>query len=330
MIVSLFATVVCPILIERGCMRVCEVLETDDHVCEMRRSRSHLTDRLRKSTYTQVGVETPGCVVRIETSSAPAGQSLQAALPHRECIVAGVFPPYAINGDLRHQSVFTGAGGRISTQPVAPRARNVDPGRAGFALPFGPVSRVAHTVESRVGQIDATRRIGEQKLHSPVCHDKTCQRCVNIGCRRRSTPTPTTSTPTTSTPTTSTPTTSAHGDVYAGRAVVVGIALAADRINARTVVIGSGIRWRIRADRLGTRVPRRQAAHAVRAHFRVITRDRRVRRAIIPQGRGRRRSIALIANRGAQRKQLPGRQRVVIDRGRFNYQIGATGRRRRS
>ena len=42
----------------------------------------------------------------------------------------------------------------------------------------------------------------------------------------------------------------ADGDAYAGRAVIVGIALSANALNAGAVVIGSGTRRRIQADRL--------------------------------------------------------------------------------
>ena len=74
-------------------------------------------------------------------------------------------------------------------------------------------------------------------------------------------------------------------DAHAIRAVVVGVALAADRIHARAVVIRAGTRWRSQTDRFRTRARSRKTADRICAHFSIARGDRRIGRLIIAQGR---------------------------------------------
>ena len=114
----------------------CNVLESHNHVYEMRRSRSHLTDGLRKSTFTLVGGESPGCVVRKETLSAPARQlrpTVNGCRPTRTSgRVAALIPTGSRHGGDSEIVAHTGA--LKSVQVETPTAE-----------PAGPERRIVET-----------------------------------------------------------------------------------------------------------------------------------------------------------------------------------------
>ena len=110
-------------------------------------------------------------------------------------------------------------------------------------------------------------------------------------------------------------------------AVVVGVGLVRDSVHARPVVVRARIRRRRHRDRLRARPRCRQCPHRVRAHRRVRTRNRRVRRAVVPQRRCRRLGVPGVRHRRRQRERRARVRTRVAHSRRPHLQVRALSRR---
>ena len=115
--------------------------------------------------------------------------------------------------------------------------------------------------------------------------------------------------------------TRAHGDRHRARAVVPRVALAADALHARPVVVGPRARRGPETDRLGAGPRGRQAEHPVGADLGVAGGDRRVRGEVVAQRRRGRAAAPLVAHRRPQRERGPGRRAAAAHRRSFDDQV---------
>ena len=112
-----------------------------------------------------------------------------------------------------------------------------------------------------------------------------------------------------------------HRHLHRCRAVVRGVRLIRHRVHARSVVVRPGRRRRRQIHRLAAGCRCGKLRHYVRAHFRVRSRDRRVRRAVVPQRRRLGSSLTVVPHCRRQRETRTGGRAAVADRWRGHQQV---------